>query len=375
MESAEVYQNRTGEILNEMKEEGLVKETRVALNGNNIPFVARPEENPPDPNQDILEATQAFIDFCANSADFAELCAYVMLCKIYDEIGDNITGMRVLPKGERTHQLNGVDDEIDAWLEMRDEYIPIEVYNGRDYLGIEARSGGHSEKYGQMVNRSNDEHPISNPMLINRRADNDMQTKVREELDGIVANTDVIIACEESHPDIQDALDLLNLNQVVELIPPLETESGVELNGPTYDALTTEDPSVLTPPNEIASAAENLPEQYRKRIRGGVQLHYVNSFYRSTDDRIKREASFMLQEIYNLLLREGGMDRDTVLDRGWEEFSKNYRQIQKAEARKGIIREQVSDYLTRLVTKRILTQRDDRLHARKATHPQPTFSF
>jgi len=368
LEGAEIYQDRTGEILSDLLNNGEVGKTKIPLGGSDIPFVTRPEDPPPEPDDEIRAATREFNQFLRESSDFAELTAYVALCKVYDEIGADITAMDVLPKGERPHRLNGIDNELDGFMQLRNEYIPVEVYNGADYLSV-------SGKYQQLCDYSIDEQPMSNPLLINRRADTDIKSRVRAELNGMVIDTDVILGCEETHPDLEAVLDLFNLGGIVQLLPPLTTDSGTDLVGADYDNAVTNNPGLIRPPAELAVAADTLPDQYVRRIRGGVQLFYVNSFYRSASERTEWEASLVLQEIYNLLLRIGGMTRPVALDMGWDEFTDSYGNVKSANQRQGMILDQTRDYIQQLLEERVLVEQNDQLHARRATHPQQTFSF
>lgn len=369
-----IYQDRTGNILKRLLQENEVDRTEVEIGGSNIPFVTCPEDKSAAPTGEVLSTTEQLLDLFKHSSDFAELAAYVAFCKVYDEIGSHITAMEVLPKGERTHQLNGVTNELDGFMQMGDEYIPIEVYNGGDYLSTTS-FGGVSDKYRQLQDYSNDEDPVSNPILVNRRADTDFKKSTRKELNGMVIDTDVILACEDSHPDLMDTVDLFNLNEIVHPLPPLETASGRELTGEDYNEVVTDDPSVIRPPSEMAEAAEDLPDKYLKRMRGGIQLFYVNTFYRNATERTEREASLVLQAIYNLLLREGGKSRQRALDEGWDEFIDSYRQTKSVVQRKEMIIDQTGKYISQLLTEKILTERNSKIHARKATHPQQTFTF
>jgi len=83
---------------------------------------------------------------------------------------------------------------------------------------------------------------VSNPILVNRRADTEFKKQARKEFNGMVVDTDVILGCKENHPNLTDTLDLFNLNEIVHLLPPLETASGRKLTGEDYDNLVTNDP-------------------------------------------------------------------------------------------------------------------------------------
>jgi len=369
-----IYQDRTGAILKRLRRENKVGKDSINLVNSDIPFVTRPEDTSANPTDEVISSTEQLLEFFKNSSDFAELAAYVAFCKVYDEIGDHITAMNVLPKGERPHHLNGVTNELDGFMQMGNEYIPVEVYNGGDYLSKET-FGDLSDKYKQLRDYSSDQEPMSNPILVNRRADTEFKKQTRKKFNGMVIDTDVILGCEENHSNLTDTLDLFNLNEIVHLLPPVETASGRELTGEDYNDLVTNDPGAIRPPSKMAEAAEDLPDEYLKRVRGGVQLFYVNTFYRSAAGRTEREASLVLQAIYNLLLREGGKPRQVALDEGWDEFTDSYRQVKSVEGRKSMIMDQAGEYITQLLDERILTSRNSEIHARKATHPQQTFTF
>ena len=145
--------------------------------------------------------------------------------------------------------------------------------------------------------------------------------------------------------------------------------------GADYDNAVTNSPSLIRPPAEVVVAADTLSDQYVRRIRGGVQLFYVNSFYRSASERTEWEASLVLQQIYNLLLRVGGMTRQVALDMGWDEFTDSHGNVKSANQRRGMILDQTRDYIQQLLEERVLVEQNDQLHARRATHPQQTFSF
>uniref|UniRef100_UPI00300EABED hypothetical protein n=1 Tax=Haloarcula sp. CGMCC 1.2071 TaxID=3111454 RepID=UPI00300EABED len=92
LEKANIYQDRSNKILHQLEGEGVIGSTSVELNDNEIPFITRPESPTPSPEDEIKEATEALNSFYLESSDFSELTAFTALCKIDDEIGDNITG-------------------------------------------------------------------------------------------------------------------------------------------------------------------------------------------------------------------------------------------------------------------------------------------
>jgi len=376
LEQADIYQDRSNKILNQLEEDGELGNTSLRLGNNDITFLTRPEEPRPEPDDEIKEATEKLNLFFKESSDFSELTAYASLCKIYDEIGENITGMEVLPSNNYPYHLSGFTGQLDGLMRMRDEYIPIEVYNGSDYLSVE-KDGNHSKKYKQIRDRHQDEQPVSSPILINRRSDSNLKTQVRNNFNSLAIDTDVIVGCETSHPQIQDTIELFNLGEIIRILPPLETADGQTFDGEEFiqAAKNQQKAETIRPPSVMAKAAEDLPDQYLSRIRGGVQLHYVNSFYRRASGSTGRQASFLLQQIYNRLLRKGGMARRVAIEKGWEDFEDSYRYIKKARQKKEMILEQARTYIKILQDENVISEQNGNIYARNSSHPQPTFSF
>lgn len=379
LESAGIYQDRSSSILDKLIEENVVSEISLRLNGsdtNSIPFIARPEQNPPEPDEEIKEATAKLNAFYQESSDFSELTTYTALCKVHDELSDHITAMEVLPSNNYPLQLGGFRSQIDALMRINSEYIPVEVYNGSDYLS--PKDGDYlSDKFKQIRDRYSDENPVSNPMLINRRSDGDFKEMARKKFNTVVVDTGIIVGCEETHPEINRISNLFNLKDVIKLLPPLETSEDETLDGAKYHTVSRSNnrAEIIRPMTKMVDAAESLPDQYVERIRGGVQLHYVNMFYRSTSDRTKRDASLVLQEIYNLILREQGMDRNKAVNKGWENFLESYRHVKSAKQRRDEIVEKTEDFINAVRDANVIFEKDGKIHPRKATHPQQGLSF
>lgn len=64
----------------------------------------------------------------------------------------------------------------------------------------------------------------------------------------------------------------------------------------------------------------NGVDQFLQRIRGGVQLQYVNSIYREGDEPMTADSWLMIQVICNILLRKGGRAHQHVIDRGGKKY-------------------------------------------------------
>lgn len=376
LESAGLYQDRTSKILNKMREDGRIGKMSLDIGDNSISFITRPDESNPQPTNDIRTATAKMNEFFEESSDFSELVAYTALCKVADELQKNIP-VHVLPSGNYPRILGGFRGQVDALLLFEREMVPVEVYNGSDFLS-KKKDGYHSKKYKQMRDRHQEENPVCKPMLTNRRADSEMIESVRSEFDSVAINTDVIVGCKDTHNDLQQYIDMLNLGNIVKPMSKIETADGTELNGSEFEtvASSNEEAYKIRPESKLVDAASSLPKEYLKRIRGGVQLHYVNTLYRRTNDRTKSNAGWVSQEIYNILLREGGIKKQRAINRGWDEFEEDYRDETDLTQFKDEILEKVRDNITELKNKNIIEYGSNgKIYARNATHPQPSFSF
>lgn len=372
-ESAGVYQDEAGKALSELKESDRVGRKDISIGGTDRVYFTRPEDPTPTPEDRIQDAVQEFENFLTESGYFANLAVYVALCKIHNELSEHITGFDVLPESPRPFLLNNPGREPDGVILLPDERVPVEVYNGGDYLGMNTR------KYRQLYDLSSDPDgsPSINPMLINHRSDDEIKASVRRSMDGMVIDTGCIVGCENKRSEIEGTLETLNLRRRIDFVPEIETADGVTLDGRDYDNLSrdSDDIDLIHPPSKMVPAAEDLPDQFLQRIRGGVQLQYVNSIYREDHERAAADACLVIQEIYNILLREGGHDRQDAISEGWDKATDRYRRLKSAEERKPSILDEARSFINQLLDQRIITERNGELHARRAEHPQQDLSF
>jgi hypothetical protein len=368
-EGVGIYQNITGRVISHLEDQGEISKSTVSLRGYHVPFIGRPGDSI-EPSEEIRDATVRLYEFLEESGHFGDLTAYVALCKVHSEIGNNITSMDVLPEGSRADVLAAPNTSPDGLVILPDEYVPIEVYNGQNYLGT-----GH-KKHNQLRNASRSGEIESNPFLINRRCDEELKKEVRR-MNGMVVDTDCILACKADYPDFDETLSLFNLSDIVHLLPKLENADGYQLGTEEFEAAAGSDSQAdrLRPPSQMAGAAEELPDQYMKRIRGGLQLQYVNSFYRRAGGSIEKDACFVLQTIYNQLLREGGKTRNDALEEGWSGAAEKYRRLNKADSTRSSILDQTGEFLSELRQQGVVVERSGKLHARASEHPQQAISF
>lgn len=370
LESAGIYQNFSGRCLLE-----LLKNDEIARESDNgYPYMKRIESDFLLEGTRIKEATETFYNLPNHEykSTFAELTLYTALAR-EKELLNNAVPIDLFPKGHYTPLLRGIDNEVDGLLSLNQEYFPLQVYNGIQLI-TEHDSDGRRDKVIQAEEVSTQESPPSNPVLISHLASENVRDIMRDH-DGTVIDTQKLIACEETNPTLSDVAKFLNVRDRIEFAPRLETSYGLKLDGKRFDALVDEVPNAIIP-RKVAPAATQLPDRYRRTVRGALHLLYVNTFYRRSDDRTEREASILLQEAFHHLLRsDHGMDLDLFIDEGWNEFQQRYRNIKYAQRREQPIRQKAREYVSTLRDHNVIIRNGDTLYARASDHPHSSLSF
>lgn len=372
LEYAGVYQNVTGNALSILLDNDRIGRRDISVNGESRPYFTRPKDPRPKPSEKLVDSATEFEEFLTENGHFADLAVYIALSKIFDELSGHITGLDVYPEGPYPAMLQYPGREPDGVIRFSNEHVPIEVYNGGNYLS----TSGH--KYDQIQDLSSDNSNglQSNPMLINRRCDDDFKAAVRRR-NGMVVDTDLIIASESAKTDIQNHIDRLQVSPIIKFLPEFEDTNGDPITGDEYYEISnsSQDIERIRPPNAMASEANKLPNEFLKRIRGGVQLQYVNSIYREDHPPIRKDAALVVQAIYNRLLREGGVDKQDAIDDGWTAVTQHYRRLKTAQQRQPAILDEARSFLGRLKEDNVLLDRNGKFYARNATHPQPSLTF
>lgn len=369
LESAGIYQNFSGQVMLELQGEEIEREV---VNG--YPYMKWVGDTPSLEGTQVKEATETFYGITNHDykPTFAELTLYTALAREKELLNDAVP-VDIHPKGHYTHLLRGIDNEVDGLLFLNQEYFPLQVYNGIQLI-TEDDANGRRKKVEQAERVSTDEIPPSNPALISHLASENVRDIMRAH-NGSVIDTQKLIACEETNPNLADAAKFLNIRDRIELIPRLETTYGLCLDGERFDELVDRVPNAIIP-RKVAPAATQLPDWYRRIVRGALHLLYVNTFYRRASGRTEREASILLQEGFHHLLRsEHGMNLDDFIDEGWDEFRQRYQNIKYAQRREEPIREQAREYVSTLRTHNVITRNGDTIYARSSDHPHSSLSF
>lgn len=369
LESTGIYQDFTGESLLELKDQDKID--KIEING--YPYAVGNSGTEPDGR--IVTATEQFYQFVNSSRafKFAELAVYAALSRVYDILSDHMN-LDLLPKGEWTTILRGVDKEVDGLLQMRGENFPLEVYNGIDYL-VEDRSDNpdNPTKLDQVEERAMSEPVQVNPVLVSRLTSEELRNIIRK-MNGTVLDTGGIVACETNPNFREPMVQELNLSDRLFVVSEPTTSEGFDLDGETFDKWVTDRPGRILP-EKLASAAESLPEPYIRRVRGTVSLLYVNQIYRKVSGRIGRIASLVVRYAYHRLLREGGKRRDEMFRHGQEDLKRNYRNFQDAKVVMEEIQSRFDQMINELREKRMIEDRDTGLYARGADHPHADLTF
>jgi len=373
MEKYNIYQDATGIAVDN---HGGIEKLKV---GGNTYYVENGTDESDVEGTEIYEVTENFREFLDKSGLIANLTGYVALCKVYSELNGSIEQMEVHPENN-FNMLFFTERTPDAMIRFPGEYNPVEVYNGADFLNDRA------DKYDQLMDlsASDDHHIESSPILINRRSEKDFKDKLLKR-NVVVIDTDYILAYSDVHSRYEDALERLNVDSLTHEVPRFEAANGDMIDGYDYDVSEDGDHdysddermNALTPPEDMISDVDNLPDDYLKRVRGGVQLQYVYTLYRRATNSTptRRAAALVMQETYNNILRANtAVDRDSALQDGWDDAEDQYNWLNQMD--KSDIMDEADNIVDELEDEKILTvPQSGKISPRQATHPQPTFSF
>ena len=338
-----------------------------------IPYAVESEDERPDSR--VVSATRQFYEFLDSDEafQFAELAAYTAFSKAYSSLVDH-ANVEILPKGHYPRRLRGIRNEVDGLLEIGSERFPVEVYNGIDYL-VEERSNDPTDptKLDQIEDRTMSDPVQSNPVLVSRLASERLRKTLRQ-LNGTVLDTGGIVASETNARYERSVTQDLHVSERVFTVPELVTEEGYELTGQKFDRWVTEYPERILP-EKAETAADVLPDVYVRRVRGAVNLLFVNQLYRRTSDRIERVACLVVQYAYHHLLRSGRLSRDELFERGWQDLERNYRNFHDAKQFEDRIEDHVREKVNSLRESRVIEDRSTGLYARGADHPHADLTF
>jgi len=83
---------------------------------------------------------------------------------------------------------------------------------------------------------------------------------------------------------------------------------------------------------------DEIPQQYRERVRGGVQLHYVNTLYRAAEEPTRKASCLTIQQMYNNLLRSpSGIRRQDAIEEGYEDACEKYGRIMQRQPDEAVL--------------------------------------
>lgn len=363
-----IYQGETGKILAQMDRAGEVDVFERKVKGEEHKFVGEVGcGGVPGEVMDHYLKINEFVNECGH---FASLSAYVALCKVVDELSK--VSINVSPEDQYA-VLYHTSRPPDVLLQYDNEFVPVEVYNGRNTLDTPGE-GYESDKYEQMrdYQTATSEFDIDcYPMLINRRSTDSLRETVRQ-WNGMVIDTDYLLAPESRRQEINETIRLFDISETISFVDDIKASDGTVITGHMYNEAGSGDP-LLRPSSAIASNASKLPDRYLNRIRGGLQLHYVNSYYRRRYKSNSREACELVQNVYNQLLREGGKEPTDAIETAWRKsrFGGSMNQTQRVQ-----ITEIAQEMIDELATQRVIFKDSGGdIHARRAEHPQQDLSF
>lgn len=361
LEDAGIYRDFTGRSLQELSEEQEIIDQE-KYDGRNY-FVRAGESGSLD--QIVKESVEGYYQLLDEIGKFGELLAFTSLCKIHRDL--NGLTREVLPEGNRSHRLRGIELKPDAFVEFQRKCSPVEVYNGTQYI-----KESHKKIAQQVIPSSSQQHPHSCPIMITRLASDDAEERVLEH-NGVIIQTGKVIVNEQKESRYSRFLDLLDISRNFQFVPPLETIDGYEIDGQRYSEWVNDGSEYSKiAPHKIACA--NIPNFYEERVRGGIQLIHVNSLYRESTTRIQKYACLVLQPLFHHLLRQEEAELEQLLEFGWEDFEDRYPRT-KANSVEDAILDQVRNYLSELEQNNIVNSYSDTYETVKSSHPHLSMSI
>ncbi len=361
LEGLGAYQDFSGTILDE-----LIVDELDEIHIENLPFLCRKGEQNPETNpnfNEVREATYALFGGLTDnrvSGLMAELSAYVALSDTYLQLRDRVP-MSLLPKG-RWELLNYVDWEVDCQLFLGGTNYAIDVSNSIQHTMVTY------EKINQHM-QWKDRGRLS-PVLLNR-----MSSRVVKELytqwNSLCCDVEELVVLDDSSTrTMREGAEFLGIADRIYWVPPLAV-AGERLDGQSYDRLVKSG-DFIPHPEVFAPAADTLPVDYMKKLRGLVRLLYINGLYRQAPHTKGRVTALLIQSAFNYLLRNpSGTDRETVLGyargRLGRGFARAYRRNEEMH------KDEFIDYMTYLNGLGFLRTYGDKISIADATHPLTYF--
>jgi hypothetical protein len=305
----------------------------------------------------------------------ANLATYVAICKVYTEL--KLDAMEVRPEDHFRMTLYHTDRVPDAYIRFSNEHVPVEVYNGGDFVN------DRNDKHDQLTDLKSTEHQDvrCNPMFVNRRSTMDYKERMLDE-NIVIIDTDLLFASESLYQDYQEAIRFFNLDPFIHTLSTLKATNGDNIDGYDYDIqengdqgyCVSERNNALLPPAEMATNSSKLPDKFLKRVRGGIQLHYVYTLYRGTSESVRGAACLVVQNMYNNLLREDtGVPRDEAVSQGRDDVADQYEWVSQLDQQN--INNEIESIIQHLLDVHVLRKYKNTLTTRGATHPQQSFSI
>lgn len=369
MELRELYQNTTGVAMDQLDDVHTVSVDEDRY------YVRESTSSNAVQNSQVYQKKNRINEFLSESGNIANLVAYIATCQVYSEL--NIGGMGVRPEDNHGATLYHTSREPDVLVIFSEEYMPIEVYNGADYFNT------NNNKNEQLEDLSSHREidVSSNPMFINRRSMQQFHEHMMK-MNSVVVDTDIIFTSEQTHQEYASDIEFFNIGGMIMAMPKLTGANGDQLGGDDYDVQANgeleysaeERREALLPADEMLTDVDQIPPEYLQRVRGGIQLHYVNTLYRRTEDTERGAAALVTQNMYNDILRKNeGKPIDTAITDGWNSASGNFRWLDDCDRDR--VFDETKEIIGELSDDRVITVREEEITPRQSTHPQPPFSF
>jgi hypothetical protein len=179
----------------------------------------------------------------------------------------------------------------------------------------------------------------------------------------------------ETTEPAREAARELEAERFIAWVPPIKI-AGRELTGQSYDRLIKQRVDGQPPitPQEFAEAADQIPKDFLRRVRGLVRLLWVNGYFRQAETTEDRVTSLLAQWAYSFIMRgEGWIEFTTAAEYAKEQIRNPFKTLLLAGEM--AYNETLRRKLGILVDKGFLEERDSRFRVEDAVFPQIAFEI
>lgn len=299
------YHSETGNWINDLLENGRLKQEEVRLQDQNHPFIydsrlsEAEKESLLDEKRPLYDDYQKLIHNQPYSGDFAEAIIFLSLCDSFSIHKDTFEFHLLKPQ---MNWLDGRTYRMDYPFMLEGEAYSLEVKNNSPQLSPKSSQLSNLLRIGSSIN----------PVVANRQSTVGLKRVIMRRNGRVLDFKKLLLLnCSDSEEHIQSMREL-NLEESIYSLPHINIDS-MQCNGRIFKGeinnLSME---------ELIKASNQVPINILKKTRGLIRLLYFATLYRKARKLpVGRKASEMvlsllLQYFYYYIL--GSEDRADIED-------------------------------------------------------------